>query len=350
MNIYDFTDSEKISIRRILDFTSLVNPLGPSGKAKAAIRKAVKTVQLHPDEKLRFLRRHIAKIEGIGEKNILFVNGSSRVLTLLIGRPHIRSVASPAPFPPVLSHLSEEYALGAIAVPTHSEEGFVPDAESLIAVGSRVQVLVIPNPHTVTGAVLSSSLLESLIQTFKGPVPLIVIDESLSGFAGNESPVRQVVEGGNSLIVRSFSLFHGLAGLRLGYVIGREDLLRKIGGDMEPWPINTFAAPAALASLKDRGYQKRTLDFIKEEKIYLKGKLAKLDALSVTDTPCNFLLLRLATNLSEIASLFLKRNLLVNRFTDEAGREWLQVPVRRHKENALFLRALGWIVRRQAGQ
>ena len=75
MNIHDYAESRKLNLRQIMDFTSDVNPIGPSSKAKHAIRKGAKDLIFPPDEKLRYLRRYICKKEQVGEENILFGQG-----------------------------------------------------------------------------------------------------------------------------------------------------------------------------------------------------------------------------------------------------------------------------------
>ncbi len=77
MDIHDYVDKEKISFRKVLDLTLLTNPLGPSNKAKNAMRAALKTISRFPDPDTRHLRRYIARKEHIGPENILFGHGST---------------------------------------------------------------------------------------------------------------------------------------------------------------------------------------------------------------------------------------------------------------------------------
>jgi threonine-phosphate decarboxylase len=141
--------------------------------------------------------------------------------------------------------------------------------------------------------------------------------------------------------MRTFSTFHALAGLRIGYMIGSTKLIQKIRNVLGPLQINSIAPYAALASLKDTGYKKRTLKFIEQEKGYILRKLSDIEGLKVFDTPCNFLLLEIEKEgSSNFKDLFLKHNILIDEYMGEKDEHFIRLPIKRHKLNAFFVKML----------
>ncbi len=107
-------------------------------------------------------------------------------------------------------------------------------------------MLLVPNPHGMTGALIPLSILHAVIDRIEGSETMLVLDEGLIEFTEGGSPVDWAAQSRNVVILRSFSLYHGLAGLRLGYVVGRASLLDPLAGAARPGPVNTVAAAAAI--------------------------------------------------------------------------------------------------------
>ncbi len=83
------------------------------------------------------------------------------------------------------------------------------------------------NPHNPTGTILPDDLIIDLARTSAELDKPLIIDETLRDFTDNPSQVRQVVRAGRAIILRTFSSYHALAGLRLGYAIGDPALLSR---------------------------------------------------------------------------------------------------------------------------
>jgi len=115
---------------------------------------------------------------------------------------------------------------------------------------------------------------------------------------------------------------------------------------MEPWPLNSLAPPAALASLRDEGYRKRTAQFLGTETDYVLKKLQGLNRAKPLATPWGFLI---CTQLAvpDLKNLFADNGLRVDEYRDPQGNQYLSFPFRSHRDNAQFLRVLQWILREQ---
>jgi len=139
-------------------------------------------------------------------------------------------------------------------------------------------------------------------------------------------------------------LFHALAGMRLGYALGSQRVLDLVAGVAEPGPVSTVAAAGALASLRDRGFSRRTAEFLAAEKAYMTAKLGLIKGIRPIDTACNFLLVAVEKPVTDLRSRFLQRHILIEVFEEEKGRELIRLPLRRRRENARFARTLARIM------
>jgi len=349
MNIYDYAENEKISTRGVLDFTLLTNPIGPSTKAKNAMRAALKTINRFPDPSTRYLRRYIARTEHIGPENILFGHGSTHLLELILTRLGPGKVLIPAPSPAHHASMLRGFGIDFISFPPDGDRAHALDAGRLMASIDGVDMLLISNPHGVTGTLIPLSTLHAVADRIEGSNTTLVIDEALIEFTQGRSPVERAVRSRNVLILRSFSLYHALAGLRLGYAVGSASLLSFLAGPAGCGLVNTVAAAGAISSLRDKGFRTRTTEFLKAEKAYLVERLGRIDKAEVIDTPCGFVLVRLHMPGGDVRRGLEARHMLVETFEDEKGLTLLRVPVRRHRENARFAKTLSRVVRPSNG-
>lgn len=344
-SIYDYAEQKSVSTRQILDFTLLTNPLGPSEKAKHAMRKAIRDIGMPPDSETRYLRRYIARKEHIEQQSILFGNGSTQLLELLIVASKPRRALVPVPLPRLYDRLLSRHGVEPVPMAFTSGDSCSVDVKSIAARLPQVDMILVPSPHCLTGATIPVPALLELATNLAGSDKLLVIDETLIGYAEAASPVEQAASSNNLVVLRSFSFFHCLAGLPLGYLIANPRVINMITSSAGIGAVSNVACAGALASLRDSGYQKRTAAYLKVEKTYVEDKLGGLDGVEVVDTACNFLLIKLNESVPEVEAQFLKRNILIERLVSDNGGVCLRVPMRRHRENARFAKTLLRLVR-----
>ncbi|MGD0231410.1 MAG: aminotransferase class I/II-fold pyridoxal phosphate-dependent enzyme [Syntrophorhabdales bacterium] len=343
MDLYDYAEARHLSTRQVLDFTTLTNPLGPSNKAKYAMRKALKDVHLHPDRQTRYLRRFIARNEHAAPERIVFGQGSTQILDLLLSFLRPGKLLVPTPLPAGYEGLITRHGARLIPFPLRKARLFSLDTSELAARLDEADMVLIPTPHPATGTVVALDALHELIGRLEGLNKTLVIDEGLAGFGKMDSPVEKALRSDHVLIVRTFSLFHALAGLRLGYALGGKGPCDLMTGVIDRGGASTVAAAGALASLRDRGFARRTEEFLRAEKVYMTGKLGRVKAIRVIERECNFLLVDFLKPVADLQERFLQRNILIDVFEDEEAGAYIRLPMRKHRENARFARALGRI-------
>jgi histidinol-phosphate/aromatic aminotransferase/cobyric acid decarboxylase-like protein len=340
MDIYAHAERKKVSPRRIVDFTIPTNPVGPSEKAKNAMKRSLKSVALFPDARTPYLRRFIAQREDISPDNILFGPGATGILELFFSLLKPRRILAPQPLPPHYARLMERRGIDTVAFPVPADEPFRVDTGAFIDAAAHADTIVIPNPHPMTGAIVSEDDLNACMDALGQAGKFVVVDQSLAEFTGMRHSLRRIVESTDRIVLRSFSLFHSLAGMRLGYACGHRDLLDRIVAALDWGPPNNAAAAGALASLRDKGFYKRTERFIALEKKYLTSRAERTARFEIIDTPCNFVLVRINDAPPDLAGRLLQRNILIEMFADSRGTSFIHLPIHKRRDNARFIKTL----------
>jgi threonine-phosphate decarboxylase len=330
-----------------MDFTSGENPLGLSNKAKHAIRKGIKYLSYPPDEEIRYLKRYICRREGISEGNILFVQGLSHILHALMHIFSLKAVFAPSPVSNTYKTVFNRYDLKVITLPMKEEKGFSIDMNKLAGGIKDTDMAVLANPHDITGTEFSMENLTRIIEETEKQGKILVIDETYKEFTQSASPVQEIIESEKTIIFRTFSVFHALSGLPVAYVTGSSALINKISNIRFFPQTGTLAYMAAFASLKDKGYRLRTQRFIREEKQFIMEKVRDISRLKVFDTSCNFLLLKIGQPIMDLEELLLKRNILIDAYSDNEGNMYIRMPLKTHKFNARFIKTIKGIISSQ---
>ena len=123
---------------------------------------------------------------------------------------------------------------------------------SKLAELSDAEVAVVVNPNNPDGRVHSPADLRTLAES----VALLVVDESFADPVPEVSLAEDIPE--NALVLRSFGKFFGLAGLRLGFVLGSEGLIDVLSGMSGPWPVSGAAIEIGAKALSDTDWQDQT--------------------------------------------------------------------------------------------
>ena len=323
-----------------MDFTHAANPLGASEKAKNALRKAVKRVGVSPDVELAKLGRIIEQAEYIASENILFAGGT-RSLLYAASKITASNIITPDPLSTNYCSILPENHINLSNAIIKNDNGFAYDHQALIG-ALRVykqSVFVLPYPHNVTGGSFSFDHLCRIIMESEQSGNTILLDESYREFSRNKSPVHEIINSARSIILRTFSVYYGMAGLPLAYAIGPAEFIREMRLHVPCSEFNIFAPAAAVASLKDKLYPERTLRFIQSEKAYMTRALQLMNVPYV-DTPCPFLILVFDENPEWMKTIFSRYRISLDESFQHENIFYLRVPVKLHKANAAFLKTL----------
>ncbi|MFH0175951.1 pyridoxal phosphate-dependent aminotransferase [Streptomyces cacaoi] len=232
----------------------------PHGASKAAVQAAERElgrVNVYPDPERQELVRALAAHWGVGPDHIAVANGSDELVlatALTLGDRSLPGLVTDGTFPGYRACL-ELIGRGCTAVPL---SGTAVDAAAFAARLPGHGIGYLCNPHNPSGAALTRQELAALVDASgRSGVPL-VFDEAYMEFADPDTPqTRDLLDGDAPVVaLRTFSKAYGLAALRVGYAVGRPELIAGLRGTLRslPFSVNRLAQAAATAALGDRDF------------------------------------------------------------------------------------------------
>ena len=291
----------ELGIEGALKLASNENPLGPSPRAVEAIRRAAGEVHLYPDGSCHALRRELASRLGVPERAVVFGTGSDEILELVAksflapGDEAVHAWPSFAMYPIVIRGMGAE----PVAVPLDARAVHDLDA-MLAAVGPRTRVVFLCNPNNPTGTSVGAEAVDRFVRELPEDVVLVVDEAYVEYVRRPDFPdsLELVRRRPSTLVLRTFSKIYGLAGLRIGYGIGGEELVSYLERARHPFTVSVPAQAAALAALADRAHVERSRRVNAEGAAYLERELAAL-GLEVWPTDANFVLVRVRPGIAD---------------------------------------------------
>lgn len=337
----------RVPVSRLLDFSASINPLGPSPNAVRRLRSELGLIRHYPDRDQKELRDLVAETERVDPRNILFGNGATQLLHLVVRvlKPRRALIAEP-------SFAEYAVALSTTGCRVHRlrlqpENGFRLERRELFEIvhRKRPDLILLANPNNPTGAEIPAHLLAELRECCAKQRIHLVLDESFIDFTSELSLLRDASLRSCLLVVRSLTKFWALAGLRIGYLVARRPLIEKLQAGTEPWSVNTLALVAAASSLRDSNYRTKTLALLQKERAFLHTKLSKLGWLKPYPSVANFLLAEISAPSMSGADLQRRleaRDVLIRDAGNFPGlsRRYIRIAVRNRRDNSTLIKEL----------
>ncbi len=225
------------------------NPYPPSPHVAEAIVRALDgRLRLYPDPVGSEFRRVAARLHGVEPEMVMVGNGSDDLLTILT-RAFVApgdTVVYPTPSYILYRTLVELQDARGVAVPFSADWRLDPDAFAVD--GARLAFLA--NPNSPSGTALAPEEVAELARRLSCP---LVVDEAYGDFAETNC-VALVRDHPNVVVTRSFSKGYGLAGLRLGYLIARPEVVAGLVKVKDSYNCDTLSLVGGMAALEDRDY------------------------------------------------------------------------------------------------
>ena len=321
------------------------NPLGPSPKALSAIREKLDQLNLYPDGDCFYLKQGLARKLGVAPERLIFGNGSNEIIELAARtfmRPGDEAVMAEQAF--VVYQLIVQAVGGrSRAVPL---KNFTHDLPALAdAISPRTRLVFLANPNNPTGTIFRRDEWERFLAKVSRDV-LLIVDEAYFEYvedAAYPNSLRYHAGGRALLTLRTFSKLYGLAGLRIGYGIGSEELVSLMQRVRQPFNVNAPAQWAALAALDDAEHVQRSLDVNRRGLAYFQGEFRRL-GLDFVPSHANFVLVRVGKG-HEVFQQLLKQGVIVRPMAGYRFPEHVRVTVGTMDENRKFIAALENVIR-----
>jgi histidinol-phosphate aminotransferase len=324
----------------IIKLASNENPLGPSPKALAAMRDALRKVNLYPDGNAFYLKNRLAQELSVQPTNLVLGNGSNEILEFAghacLG-PGADVVVSQYCFAvyPIVTRL---FGANLVVVPAR-DHGHDLGA-MLQAVTPATRIVFVANPNNPTGTLAPATDVFRLVQEIPDHV-LLVMDEAYIDFMNKPVDLLPLIRSGakpNLLLARTFSKSYGLAGLRLGYGIGHPELIAALEKIRQPFNINLVAQAGALAALDDVEHLTRTRANNAQGLEFLQGAFQEM-GLPYVPSAANFVLVRVGNGQSVFEDLQ-RQGVIARPMGGYQLPEWIRITVGTLAENQRCLAAL----------
>jgi histidinol-phosphate aminotransferase len=312
------------------------NPYGCSLRVQEALASFDK-YHIYPDPNQRELRQLLASYSGFSPERILAGSGSDELIDMIM-RLFIAPGDEIIVCPPTFGMYSWSARLcGGQVVTVPRDERFQIDTEAIrAAIGERTKLIFLASPNNPTGNLVSLSDVVKLLQT----KAVVVVDEAYYEFAGvTVAPL--VEEFPNLIVLRTFSKWAGLAGLRIGYGIFPKEIVAHLWKIKQPYNVNVAAQLAVKASLEDLAHLKRTVQRIRMERGRLFRQLRKLNLLEPYPSAANFILCKVTRGSAKSLKKWLEqRGIFVRYFDTPYLSDYIRISVGRPEDTDRLMRTL----------
>ncbi len=342
------TQAKKLNLlpSKIIDSSASLVPFEPPKLILDVLILEIKTLgfRYYPERNLNSLREIIGEFHQINPDNILPGNGASELITWA-GYEASKSGSSCIPSPGFVDYerslncwnASFDYS----ELPTNWSNSFPQP----FPIKPICDVLWITNPHNPTGQLWDKKSLEIILKKYK----LVICDEAFLAITPNgekESliPLTKIYD--NLLVIRSLTKLFNIAGLRLGYIIGSSEKLKKWNIKRDPWPLNSFAIKAGIELLSNKilyeEWTSKIHDWVNTEKNWVSNELSKIKNLKVHNSSTNFFLIESKFSLSSNIHYLEKKGILIRecnsfRFLNE---KWARISLQTRKNNKILCREI----------
>jgi histidinol-phosphate aminotransferase len=325
----------------IIKLASNENPLGPSPLALQALSKTLGESYLYPDDSCFYFRKKLAERLRVEPENVFVGNGSVEILPLLtlayLGPGH-SAIGSESAF--IWFKIAVHISAGKlIEVPMKNH---THDLRAMLgAVRQDTRLLYIANPNNPTGTMVTRDEVEDFFRKVPDDV-LVIMDEAY--FEYIDDPVypdsfKYLRERKNILILRTFSKIYGLAGVRLGYGVGSQEIIASLARLHVSFNVNRLSQMAGIAALDDHEHVRKGKAVNDAGKKYLYAAYKKL-GLFYLPTFANFIFVDFPKD-SQIIFEALQRKGIITRTIKEYGfPNALRITIGTKEQNRKLIKAL----------
>ena len=352
-NIYAAARELSLPPSRLLDFSASINPLGPSKRVFRAAASALPLTCHYPDPDCRELVKALASRWALAGNHFVIGNGSSELIHLLPRALAIRHALILGPtFSEYARALSVQGSRVTYLHATRTDGYQIPLTQARKALctnKSRFDALFLCNPNSPTGQVVSTKDVLALADVAARRKVWVVVDETFADYCEAHSVLSAVARNPRLLVLRSFTKFYALPGLRVGYLAGPLEVVTGIRRFQAPWSVNVLAQTAAQAALEDRRHAQRSLAFMHRERARLTEALGAIPGLHVFPSAANFLLVELPPSMpaAHVVQALRQQGLLIRNCSAIPGLNGrtIRVAVRTTAENRRLVTVLRRIVK-----
>lgn len=331
----------------LIKLSSNENPLGMSSLAKEAAGKALSIAHRYGDSLVSKLCQEIAEIENLKESNVALGNGATGILEAIVRQSVVAgsTLVQPQITYGDASWFARTAGMKQVQVPVDKmfNIDLVALEEATLKLKEPVLVYLV-NPNNPTGLLLPYDKIADWVKRAPDNV-FFLIDEAYHELVRDkryQSCTRLIHEGQDNLVViRTFSKIYAMAGMRLGYALGTEEVIKRLKRHYSDWSISVPAIQAGRASLKDQRFK---MTSFKSNSQAMEVTVDGLDALGLNHIPSqgNFLIHQINMPLKQYQKRMLESGIKVGRDMN-LGYGWNRLSIGTTDEMRQFLAVINSI-------
>ena len=295
----------------------------------------------YPDPQQRDLKQILSQIKNISTENMVLGNGSDEVLDLIFRafcEPNQDNVISISPsygMYSVLANLNAvEYRKSLLNI-----TDFQPNLDDIFSkVDANTKMIFLCSPNNPTGEIIKRNTLTEIVENFDG---LVVIDEAYIDFCDEKSWIYELENYPNIIVTQTLSKAVGLAGIRLGILYARKEIISVLNKIKPPYNVNQLTQNKAIEILKDYEKINATTQVLIEQKEVLKQALENCSFVEkIYPSDANFILIKV-DNANKRYDEFLEKGIVIrNRTNDDLCENCLRITVGTEEENSKLIETL----------
>ncbi|SFB43512.1 pyridoxal phosphate-dependent aminotransferase [Pseudomonas sp. NFPP24] len=309
------------------------SPYGPSQVAREAMQKGIATAGRYPYKHMYALAGLFAQQQGIAEEQVAVFAGSMAALryAVLAFTSETRGLVMATPSYEVPRQAAQANKASVKEVSLNADHGH--DIPAMLAADPQAGMLYLCNPNNPTGTVTpTDAIRQALAHKPEGSV--LVVDEAYIDFADTPSVVSWVKDHDDLLVLRTFSKIYGMAGARLGLVVGHPALLERLavfGGDNVPAGSTLLGGLASLEDVKLLPQRKALNNQLRDETVaWLKGR-----GFTCTASQANCFMIDVKQPAEQVIEKLAAQGVMIGRVF-ESWPQWVRVTVGDKQDMARF--------------
>ncbi len=338
-----YAEKYQIAREELVDFSANINPLGPPAEIFDIIKESFDLIKDYPQPNSKRLLELAQEKFGIDSKKIIFGNGASELLFLLMNHLRPKKVFIPRP-------TFSEYERAARAVEASInwidlKEDFQKIDKSFIKNLASGDVVFICNPNNPTASSFTREDILDILNDLRKKKAYLFLDESFVDFldSGKDASLRgELAKYENLFILYSLTKIYSIPGLRLGLMFGPEEIIAKLYEAKDPWNLNIFAQKAGEYLLKNESFIEETSRYFYQERKRVFEEFKKISSLKTFEPRANFIFFEILNDkkVEDLQEFLIKEKIMIRDCSNYPGLsdKHFRTAIKSKEENNLLLK------------
>lgn len=330
-NIFKYSKSGNL-----LDFSSNINPYGPTERVKKNIREHLDLIARYPDVSYGKLFDVLEKYLGVDKSHISLGNGAMEVIDAAISLYENIVIFEPAFMEYEIRARVQKKNIKKINL----DSSFKPNVHDL-DFDLENTLVIITSPHNPSGVSLSKKEFDEIYEKVSNNGGAILMDEAFHEFSSVDYDLaKEISKYKNLFVVRAATKFFSLPGLRLGYLVS--NFKNDIDNHIPTWSVTSLVENLGEDLLLDEEFIISSKAKLAKSRDKLFLELNKIDGIHPIPSDANYILIKTDFDNEMLFQNLLKKGILVRMCDNYAnlGHQYIRVAVKKDEDNEKLLKAL----------